>query len=279
VGSDSHITKPHTGAPLAGRSVIVTRTAAQSKALSEPLEELGATVIAFPVIATVEPEDWSPADEAIGRLSSYDWVVFTSANAVRCFFDRVSNRGVDPSALGDVSIAVVGRATAAALRSSGFEPDVVPTDFRAEGLVAEFDRLGVGSGTRVLIARALEAREILPETLRDRGASVDVVPVYRTLRGEPDPEVISRLAAGEVDAVTFTSPSTFRCFRELLSVGGLDADSVLRTVAIASIGPVTSDAVRAASHEVAVEPEEYTVPGLVGAIVGFFTAHSPAESV
>lgn len=279
-------TQNASGAPLAGRSVVVTRTAEQSRALAGPLEALGAQVIAFPVIATVEPEDWLPVDAAIERLDSYDWLVLTSANAVRCFFDRIVAKsndflapfhgGEDSDGGGDGSgtrprIAVVGTATQRALEARGLEADLVPADFRAEGLVDEFVRLGVGEGTRVLLPRALEAREILPDTLRERGATVDVVPVYRTVRAEPDPSAVAQIAGGTIDAVTFTSPSTFRNFREVLAAAGYDADETLRSLAIASIGPVTSEAVRAAGHHVALEPAEYTVEGLVGALVEYFS--------
>jgi uroporphyrinogen III methyltransferase/synthase len=283
VSLDPLTTSHDPGAPLAGRSVVVTRTAEQSRALAAPLEKLGATVIAFPVIATVEPLDWSAADAAITRLSDYDWVVLTSANAVRCFLDRIGHAGLEAvRELSRTKVAVVGSATAGALAERGVEANLVPADFRAEGLVEEFAGLGVGAGARVLVPRALEAREVLPDALRGQGATVDVVPVYRTVQAEPDLAVIELFSAGEVDAVTFTSPSTFRHFRELLAAGGLDADAVLRGLDIASIGPVTSDAVRAAGHDVAVEPAEYTVAGLVSALVerygsiGTFDSSTPA---
>jgi len=254
------------GAPLAGRSIIVTRTRQQSRALARPLEALGAQVLAFPVIATVDPEDWGPADRAIAQLGGYDWVVLTSANAVRAFLARLAHAGLNAAALGAVQTAVVGNATATVLAEEGIVPDLVPEDFRAEGLLDSFEALGVGEGSRVLVPRALEAREVLPDTLRLRGVTVDVVPVYRTVLGEGEPGVIERLKHGSVDAVTFTSPSTFRNFRTLVADAGLDADEVLRGLTIASIGPVTSEAVRAAGHDVAVEPAEYTVGGLVQAL-------------
>ncbi len=257
----------------------MTRTAEQSRSLSAPLEALGAEVVAFPVIATVEPPDWAPVDAAIAQISRYDWVVLTSANAVRFFFDRIAADGVDAlRVMRGVKVAVVGSATAAVLSERGIDADLVPADFRAEGLVEAFGQLGVGAGYRVLVPRALEAREVLPDTLRTRGAVVDVVPVYRTIRAQPDHAVLKRFSAGSVDAVTFTSPSTFRHFGALLAEAGLDADAVLRSVAIASIGPVTSEAVRDAGHEVAVEPAEYTVAGLVEALAGFFQADGTFDS-
>jgi uroporphyrinogen III methyltransferase/synthase len=238
----------------------------QSRSLAQPLEALGAHVLAFPVIATVDPEDWGPADRAIGQLASYDWVVLTSANAVRAFLARLASAGVGAAALNSVQVAVVGSATATVLAEAGIVPDLVPEDFRAEGLLDSFESLGVGEGSRVLIPRALEAREVLPDTLRLRGVHVDVVPVYRTVLGDVEPGVIERLGAGSVDAVTFTSPSTFRNFRTLVDGSGLDADEALRGLVIASIGPVTSQAVREAGHVVAVEPEESTAAALASAL-------------
>lgn len=276
--SDTNNIEHDPGAPLAGRSVVVTRTAEQSRALSEPLEALGATVVVMPVIATIEPDDWSAADAAIEKLGSYDWVVLTSANAVKWFVHRLDVTGHGADALSATKVAVVGSATAAALAPYGVEPDLMPADYRAEGLVDEFVRLGVGKGDRVLVPRALKAREVLPESLRERGATVDVAPVYRTVPAPADPVATGLVVSGGVDAVTFTSPSTFRNFHAMLSSAGVDADAVLRTLAIASIGPVTSDAVRDAGHVVAIEPDVYTVDGLVASIAEYFVAGDGASA-
>lgn len=265
------MSSPDTRAPLAGRSVIVTRTAEQARALSEPLEALGAEVLAFPVISIVDPPDWGPADEAIGRISEYQWIILTSANAVRRFFARIESQGIDLEAVSEPEFAVVGTATASALRAIGIEPHLIPADFTAEGLIQEFEKLRVGEGYRVLIPRALQAREVLPQTLRSWGATVDVAPVYETVQGEPASEVIERLRNKAVDAATFTSPSTFRSFAAMLQSEGLDADETLRSMALASIGPVTSDAIKTLGHEVAVEPERSTVGALAEALAEYFS--------
>ena len=272
MSSDADIQEHDTGAPLAGRSVIVTRAADQARALTEPLEALGAEVLAFPVIATVEPPDWDPADQAIGQLGQYHWIVLTSANAVRCFFKRLEHHGLDAEAVAEPSFAVVGSATAKALRAYGIEPHLIPADFSAEGLIAEFEELGLGEGSHVLIPRAIEARELLPDTLRSWGATVDVAPVYQTVPGEPGPGVLERLRDEAVDAATFTSPSTFRNFRAMLQTAELDADATLRGMVLASIGPVTSEAIRASGHEVAVEPEKSTVKELAAALGAYYAA-------
>lgn len=261
------------GAPLSGRSVVVTRTREQSAALADPLAALGATVTACPVIAIVEPPDPGPVSEAIRHLAEYDWVVLTSANAVDRFLDRVVFTDRTACALDSVRIAVVGSATARALERRGVTADLVPADFRAEGLVAELARLGAGAGWRVLIPRALEAREILPDTLREMGCRVDVAPVYRTVPAPLCDALAELLARGPLDIVAFTSPSTARNFMAMLAQAGVDPVSALGSATIASIGPVTSDAVRALGFSAAIEPAESTVPALVEAIV----AHAEAE--
>ncbi len=259
-------------APLAGTSVVVTRSRAQAGALVDALSALGAEVLEFPTIARAEPESWDAADEAIRTLAAYDWVVFTSANAVETFVARMEALGVDVSTLAACRVAAVGPATAARCSEHGIEPDYVPDDHRAEGVIDGFAERGVGAGSRVLVPRALEAREILPDTLRERGARVDVAPVYRTVRGAGEPAVLERLAEGSVDVVTFTSPSTFRNF--LVLTEGVDLSRLWKRATVASIGPVTSDAIRAQGREVHIEAEEYTAARLAEAIV----AHVAGES-
>ncbi|MDP2401699.1 MAG: uroporphyrinogen-III synthase [Actinomycetota bacterium] len=244
--------------------MIVTRAKHQARELIELLEAAGAEVLAFPVIETVEPEDWGPADEAIRNLEVYDWVVFTSANAVRCFFDRLAHHGSDARQLAGCRVAAVGSSTETRLAARGILADFVPDDFRAEGLLEGFAERGVGSGVRVLVPRALEAREVLPETLRERGALVDVVPVYRTVRGQGDPVALARMARGDVDVVTFTSPSTLRHF--LAIAAETPARDALDGTALASIGSVTSDAARELGLRVDIEANPFTVQGLVTAI-------------
>jgi len=259
----------HPHLPLAGTCVLVTRAPHQAAALAEPLAGLGAEVLVAPMIDTIDPTDWAPADAAIGQLASYDWVVLTSTNAVDRLFGRMADLGVGDGALAGVRIAVVGAATAQRLEERGITPDLVPADFRAEGLIEAFRAAGAGHGMRFLLPRAASAREILPDTLRADGAEVEVVTVYRTVPAQPDPVVIERLRAGEVDVVTFTSPSTVRHFITWVESAGLDAGVVLGRAAAASIGPVTSEALRARGHAVPVEAHESTMSSLVDAISAF----------
>jgi uroporphyrinogen III methyltransferase/synthase len=254
--------------PLKGRTVVVTRTRAQAAELATILSEAGAEVLEFPTIRIVDPEDWGPADTAAARLADYDWVVFTSANAVRAFFARLTGTGAD--ALAGMSVAAVGPATAARLSDRGITPAFVPDDHRAEGVVDGLVERGVGTGSRVLIPRALEARELIPETLRARGAEVDVVPVYRTVLGEGDAAVMTRFGARTVDAVTFTSSSSVRNFVDLLGRDGVPA--ILDGVLMASIGPVTSETMRSLGLSPAVEAADSTVAGLVRALVARYEA-------
>lgn len=235
--------------PLAGVTVLVTRAKAQAAKLVAALEEYGATVLAMPVIQLVDPEDWEPADSAIDSLDAYDWIVFTSANAVERFMRRVKAMGADfppgsdfrPGAQisrGAGHIAAVGPATASRCRAYGMEPDYIPDEAIAEGLIEGFEQLGLGEGTRVLLPRALKAREVLPNALRAAGAVVDVVPVYRTLSAESDPAIVEMIASGAVDCVTFTSPSTVRGFFDGLAGTGVDVAAL--GMVFASIGPVTT---------------------------------------
>lgn len=262
---DKDLTVP--GAPLRGRSVVVTRTREQSADLTEPLQALGAEVVACPVIEVIDPPDFSVIDEAVTRLREYDWVVFTSTNAVRRFFARLEALGVSPDGLREPLLAAVGESTAKVLAKNGFTADFVPPmSFRAEALAEEFVSRGVGPGWHVLIPRALEAREVLPETLRALGAIVDVAPVYRTVPARPCDDVVDRLRGGGFDAVTFTSPSTVRNFLLLLRNVGLDPDDVMARMAAASIGPVTTKALEDAGYSATVEAQPSTVPELVEAI-------------
>ena len=260
--------------PLFGRTIVVTRSRAQASELSNRLIELGAEVLEFPVIQTVEPDSWEPVDEAIGNLETYDWVVFTSVNAVETFFERMAVGEADARQLAGCRIAAVGPVTAARCMDNGICPDYVPAEYRAEGVLEGFCDRGVGEGTRVLLPRALEAREVLPDSLREQGATVDVVPVYRTVPGQGEPGTLARLAEGTIDVVTFTSSSTVKNFLELAEEGlpeGADVAELMSDVLVASIGPITSDTARERGLEVGIQPEEYTIPGLVDVLVEHYT--------
>jgi uroporphyrinogen III methyltransferase/synthase len=258
------------GTPLAGHSVLVTRTREQAHSLVDPLEALGAEVLAMPVLETIDPEDWHPVDEAIDVVGSYDWIIFTSTNGVDHFLSRFRARHGDYDALVSTCMAAVGSATAHRLRAAGFPPDLVPEDFRAEGLVAAFRELDATKCRRVLIPRAEEAREILPDALREMGCDVDVVVVYRTAPAKPDPAVIARLRAKSVDVATFTSGAMARAFLDMIAAEGLDPHSVMDSMLVASIGPITTSALAELGYDEDIEAADSTMPSLVDAVVAAY---------
>jgi uroporphyrinogen III methyltransferase/synthase len=232
---------------LTGKTILITRAASQSADLRRRLEDLGARVIECPMIQIVPPATWKPVDEAIRRLKTYHWLLFTSANAVEQFMERKAGAACD------VPIAVVGSATADKVMEWGLKPSLIPKEFRAEGLLATFPENMVG--TRILFPRAEVAREMLPEELRRRGATVDIVTVYRTVKAQYG-DIGQILAAENVDCIVFTSPSTIPD----------DLTSVPPQTAIAVIGPVTREAAQLLGLKPTITPQESTVPALVDAI-------------
>ena len=245
-----------TESSLAGWTILTTRASGQGDELRRDLQALGATVVHIPTIEIVPPENWEAVDAAIGRLAEYDWLVFTSANAVDAFMDRA---GTVP----DVRIAVVGRQTARRLQARGTDADLIPDKFSAEGLLERFPT--DLDGARILLPRAEVADETLPETLRSRGAAVDVVTVYRTrVPVDGRKELRRRLADRSIDCVTLTSGSMVHNLIEML--GPADASRLLAHPAIAVIGPVTRRAAEQAGLRVDIEPSSPTTPALVEAI-------------
>ncbi|HEV7865952.1 MAG TPA: uroporphyrinogen-III C-methyltransferase [Acidimicrobiia bacterium] len=241
--------------PLFGRRVIVTRAREQASGLLERLHELGAATVELPVIEIAEPADGGAAlREAAGRVADYDWVAFTSANAVRRFFAALGQTGSDTRALSGARVAAIGPGTADALSAAGVRADLVPGRFVAESLLGAFPP---GPG-RVLLPRAAVARDVLPAGLAEGGWSVDVVEAYRTVVGRPAPEALA--AAATAHAVTFTSSSTVTNY--LAVAGDLPVPPV-----VACIGPVTADTARAAGLTVDVVAAEHTIEGLVTALV------------
>lgn len=235
---------------LAGKTIVITRAASQSAQLRNQLEDLGARVIECPTIQIVPPQSWKPVDDAIRRLQTYQWLLFTSANAVEQFMDRMGQRR--PA----IPIAVIGSATTAKLGEWGLKPALVPNDFRAEGLLEAFPANLVGK--RILFPRAEVARELLPEELRRRGATVDVVIVYRTVKAFSG-NIVDILENERVDCIVFTSPSTIPD----------DLHTLPTRTALAVIGPVTREAAQLLGLKPDIVPLESTVSGLVQAIAAY----------
>jgi len=256
--------------PLFGKRIIVTRARKQASDMISRLSALGAQCLEYPVIKIAAPDDFHPMDEAIGRLSAYDWLVFTSVNGVDMFFNRLFANRKDARALGGLQTASIGPATAERLLNYGVSSDIIPESYRAESVVAAFQNFSV-DGRRVLLPRAAQARPVLPEELKKMGARVDEVPAYQTvLDNNTNEDLIADLAEETVDMITFTSSSTVKNFKQLLPPERFA--SLTRGIPIAAIGPITADTAKENGFKVDLVAEEYTIPGLCKAIQGYFGA-------
>jgi len=243
---------PRVEKPLVGKKILITRARDQATAFSSSLKDLGAEVIELPTIEIVRLPSWKGLDRAIDQIKSYDWVIFTSANGVNFFWQRWTekNRGRLPPSL---MVCAIGPATAYQLMEKGMEVHYTPKEFVAEAILKGFEK-SVLKGKRILLARAKEARDVLPEGLKKMGAKVDVVEVYRTRK---------------VDAITFTSSSTVNHFVELLKKE--DLQKLLNHVVIACIGPITARTAKNWRMRVQIQPKEYTIPALTQAIAQHFS--------
>ncbi len=280
--------------PLQGRRVLVTRTREQASVLSEGLRALGALPVEFPTIRIVPPSDWAQLDSALKRLYlsdsdtqasntcyKYDWLVFTSANGVHICLQRLQQLGYDTHTLQNVRIATIGPATAEALTTYGLTADIIPDAYVAEGvaeaIIEDAQRHGIVlNGQHILLARAAEARKVLAVMLRKAGAIVDDVPAYYTLTAATDDErgrsLWNVLQQRQLSIITFASSSTVRNFMAWVkqceeATGATLVPASLPT--IACIGPITSQTARELGLTVAVEAKEFTIDGLLEAIVKY----------
>ncbi len=244
--------------PLHGRRVVVTRARAQASGLAATLRTLGAEVVELPAIRIESRIESDAVRRAVDAIHIYALICLTSPNGVRLLFEALAAAGLDARALANATVAAIGPGTARVLAEHGIEADVVPERFVAEALVEALADVEV-TGRPVLVARAAEARDVLPEALRERGAEVDVIALYETVREEPEPDAVE--AAQGADYVTFTSSSTVTNLVEALN-GAFPASA-----RIVSIGPITSDAARAAGLEVHVEAERHDIDGLLAALI------------
>jgi uroporphyrinogen III methyltransferase/synthase len=252
--------------PLFGKGIVITRPEEQAAEFARLLSAEGARVILFPTIRIVPPASWELLDRALDSLGSYHWIIFTSANGVKHFFRRLRETGRDVRDLKGIRICTIGPATAAAVEGMGIRVDIVPGEYISEGVVRAFQGVDL-KGKRVLLPRAQEARDVIPEGLSKLGASVDVVTVYSTVRSESRKEELRPLLdAGKVDVITFTSPSTVNNFKEIMGGAALP-----ETVRIACIGPVTAAAAKKQGFTVHIYQEEFTIPGMVESLVAHFS--------
>jgi len=252
---------------LAGKRVVVTRATDQAGELVRMLADAGAEVVEFPTIKTVPPDDTRDLDGAIASLAGFDYVIFTSANALKYFMARMEELGKTPGELRGARIVCVGPKTAHGLADYGLDADILPGQYKAEGVLAALESEDV-AGRRFLMPRAEVAREEIPEGLRARGAEVVVATAYRTVAPEVDPEYVTRLFAdGGVSAVTFTSTSTVVNFVKIV---GDRAREYLSGVCVACIGSVTAKTCEDMGIRVSVVPEDYTVGALFDALTDYF---------
>lgn len=254
--------------PLAGATILVTRAGAQAQQFAEQIEAAGADVLALPTIEIRPPESFAALDEAIRNLELYDWIIFTSVNGIAPFLERLERAGKTTAAFGSIAVGAIGPATASRLAASGITAAIVPERYQAEGILDQLAAAAM-AGKRVLIPRAAQARDVLPETLRAWGARADVVTVYRTAIPKVDvAPVRERLRARQVDVITFTSSSTVNNFVRLL--GGEKLAAIANGSRIACIGPITAETVIQAGGHPDIVAQEFTTAGLVRAIISDF---------
>ena len=261
--------------PLFGKRIVVTRTREQASGLVAGLEEFGANCLEYSTI-NIEPLDnYDDFDEELERLQEYHWILFTSLNAVKYFFKRLYEKGMDARDLKGPDIAVVGKSTADLLLQYGLNADLIPPVFTGEGLAESLLDQGV-EGRNILIPRAKQAREILPETLRGAGAQVTVAPIYQNCPVEGDKASIrAEFAENKVDMVTFTSSSTVRNFLDMIDAQDQEElKGLLEGVKIAAIGPITAKTVTDNGLQVDVQPEQFTISDMVSAVVDYYSGDS-----
>ncbi len=254
--------------PLDGVRVVVTRAKAQAAEMVARLQGLGAEAIEVPAIAIAPPDDPGPLDAACARIGTFDWVVFTSVNAVARLAERLQVVAGGVRGLEAARLCAVGAVTAEALAGHGLRVDLVPGEYRAEGVLRALRERGGLAGARVLLPRGDLARDLLPTELRKAGAEVTAVTAYRTVPADldrGDPGIRKLLREGGVDVVTFTSGSSVRNFARAL--GGEQAADLLRQVEVACIGPVTAEAAAKLDIATTIMPAESTVPALLEAVV------------
>jgi len=254
-------------APLAGKTVLVTRSEGQSPAFCELLQAQGARVLEMPTLVIQPPTSWDPLDTAIANLEQFDWLLLTSANGVQAFFERLQRQGRDSRALHSLQVAVVGSKTASVLAQYGIRPDLMPSEFVAEALLPIWPQ--PVQGQRILFPRVESGgREELVQGLRQRGAEVVEVAAYQSAcPAAADPQVLEALKAHQVDILTFASSKTVQHFAHLIQQAGLGPEIWDPPVQIAAIGPKTAATCKAAFGRVDIAAQEYTLEGLVEALI------------
>lgn len=254
--------------PLMGKTILVTRARQQASDMVRILSDLGASCLEYPTIEVVAPASYEPMDRAIVDISRYDWLVFTSVNGVKFFFDRLFHNGLDSRALNAVQTATIGPATEKRLADFGVKSDIVPESYRAESIIDAFRDKSIG-GKRILLPRAAEARPILPVELTKMGAVVDEIAAYCTQIPDRNQDLLlDHLKNEPVDLITFTSSSTVKNFKALLPPEQFK--DLINGITIASIGPITTDTANALGFDVHIDADPFTIPDLCKAIVQYY---------
>ncbi len=257
---------------LQGKTILVTRSTGQSSDFCDRLQNHGAIPLSTPALEIVPPSSWQPLDGAIAQLKQVDWLILTSSNGVEFFLDRLLTLGQDLRSLAHLKIAVVGKKTARVLKERGLTPDFIPPDFIADSLVERFPE-SVGGQTILFPRVETGGRDVLVRQFREAGATVLEAPAYESRCPEQlAPQALAALRQGTVDVVTFASSKTVRNFARLIEMAG---DISLEGVAIASIGPQTSQSCEQAWGRCDIEAEEFTIEGLERAILNWAIAQPP----
>lgn len=263
--------------PLFGKTIVVTRSREQASEFADKLCEYGARVIEFPTIEIAKPDTIQPLDAAINSIQSYDWLVFTSINGVDAFFQRLFELGKDIRDLKGLKVCAIGPATEDGIKKYYLRVNCRPPKFVAESVVEELKKVTTIKGERFLLPRADIARSFLPDELQKLGGKVTDLVAYKTIMAQPrNMNLVDKLRNGEVDIVTFTSSSTVRNFVEIIGKENLLA--LNSHVQYASIGPITTQTAEEMGLHIAIKADEYTIPGLVSAILENAAASSAEES-
>lgn len=258
--------------PLAGKRIVVTRAAEQSRDLISCLEEMGAEVLLLPVVAFVPPNDWEPVDAALRNLAQFDWVLFTSQNAIGFFNRRCYELGLDCNLfqLSKPRVAVVGPATAEAAEQKGLRVDHIAKQNNGEALASELQAQSSLAEKTILLPRSDRADDRLPNALREAGAHVTDIVAYRTAVPESiHAEIIAQVRRVEVDAIVFASRSAFDNLSRIIG-SAVELASISRRVAFAAIGPTTARALREAKARVAIEADEPSAASVAEALAKYY---------
>ncbi|MDV3348890.1 uroporphyrinogen-III synthase [Leptolyngbyaceae cyanobacterium CCMR0082] len=271
-----------TATRFSGETILVTRPVDQADTFVQQLRGQGANAISLSALSIQPPSSWHELDQQLSRLSEFDWLILTSANGVKFFIERLRSQGYSLQDIATVKIAVVGRKTAIFLQQKGLTPDFIPPQFISDSLVEHFPDRDHLNGAQILYpCLEDERRDLLITELSRLGAVVWDVPAYRSACPEDiEPDTLQALKQGIIDVVTFASPKTVRCFQQLLQAHqnklGALPEQLLEKVAIASIGPLTSEACQEIFSRVDIQPNEYSLNGLTAALIQWAAARGSA---